>query len=504
MLNFGGRDGRPLVARVGISPVSMEGARENLSAEIKGWNFDRVRSSAYSAWNEQLSAVRIEGGEPSRREVFYTSLYYAMLYPMLYSDVTGEYRSSDSKVYRGDFRYFAGVLSLWDTFRAQNPLIAILRPDVTRDLMKTMLEHYRHCGQLPIWTLAGVENMCMIGYHSMPVIADAYSKGIRDFDAEALYEAMKASSDRDTFGYFLKAFRGARHYNRYGYVPCDLEITSVSKTLEYCYGDWCIAQMARMLGREEDYERYIERAGRYRNLFDSSLRFMRGRLSDGSWRTPFDPFLSNHYREGDDFCEGTSWQWTFFVPHDGKGLIDLFGGRELFVAKLDSLFTVSSVLEGAASPDISGLIGQYAHGNEPSHHVVYLYTMIGQPWKTADKVREILTTLYHDRPDGLSGNEDVGQMSAWYVLSSLGFYQVEPAGGRYFFGSPLFDKAEVRVRDGVLTVTAHNNSAANKYIQAVKLNGKPYTKPYIAFDDIAAGGVLEFEMGAEPAVWYEL
>ena len=504
VLNFGGRDGRPLVARVGISPVSMEGARENLSAEIKGWNFDRVRSSAYSAWNEQLSAVRIEGGEPSRREVFYTSLYYAMLYPMLYSDMTGEYRSSDSKVYRGDFRYFAGVLSLWDTFRAQNPLIAILRPDVTRDLMKTMLEHYRHCGQLPIWTLAGVENMCMIGYHSMPVIADAYSKGIRDFDAEALYEAMKASSDRDTFGYFLKAFRGARHYNRYGYVPCDLEITSVSKTLEYCYDDWCIAQMARMLGREEDYERYIERAGRYRNLFDSSLRFMRGRLSDGSWRTPFDPFLSNHYREGDDFCEGTSWQWTFFVPHDGKGLIDLFGGRELFVAKLDSLFTVSSVLEGAASPDISGLIGQYAHGNEPSHHVVYLYTMIGQPAKTADKVREILTTLYHDQPDGLSGNEDVGQMSAWYVLSSLGFYQVEPAGGRYFFGSPLFDKAELRVRDGVFTVIAHNNSAADKYIQRVKLNGEPYAKPYIGFEEIAAGGTLEFEMGPEPAVWYEL
>lgn len=258
--------------------------------------------------------------------------------------------------------------------------------------MKTMLEHYRHCGQLPIWTLAGVENMCMIGYHSMPVIADAYSKGIRDFDAEALYEAMKASSDRDTFGYFLKAFRGARHYNRYGYVPCDLEITSVSKTLEYCYDDWCIAQMARMLGREEDYERYIERAGRYRNLFDSSLRFMRGRLSDGSWRTPFDPFLSNHYREGDDFCEGTSWQWTFFVPHDGKGLIDLFGGRELFVAKLDSLFTVSSEIHGDnPAPDITGLIGQYAQGNEPGHHTLYMYNYAGERWKApaADRRRAL-------------------------------------------------------------------------------------------------------------------
>jgi len=239
-----------------------------------------------------------------------------------------------------------------------------------------------------------------------------------------------------------------------------------------------------------------------RHFFDPQTRFMRGLDSKGRFRTPFNPFRSTH--RADDYCEGNAWQYTWLVPHDVEGLIGCFGGKEAFTGKLDSLFVVSSVLEGAASPDISGLIGQYAHGNEPSHHVVYLYTMIGQPWKTADKVREILTTLYHDRPDGLSGNEDVGQMSAWYVLSSLGFYQVEPAGGRYFFGSPLFDKAEVRVRDGVLTVTAHNNSAANKYIQAVKLNGKPYTKPYIAFDDIAAGGVLEFEMGAEPAVWYEL
>ena len=500
VLNFGGRDGRPLVARVGISPVSMEGARENLSAEIKGWNFDRVRSSAYSAWNEQLSAVRIEGGEPSRREVFYTSLYYAMLYPMLYSDVTGEYRSSDSKVYRGDFRYFAGVLSLWDTFRAQNPLIAILRPDVTRDLMKTMLEHYRHCGQLPIWTLAGVENMCMIGYHSMPVIADAYSKGIRDFDAEALYEAMKASSDRDTFGYFLKAFRGARHYNRYGYVPCDLEITSVSKTLEYCYDDWCIAQMARMLGREEDYERYIERAGRYRNLFDSSLRFMRGRLSDGSWRTPFDPFLSNHYREGDDFCEGTSWQWTFFVPHDGKGLIDLFGGRELFVAKLDSLFTVSSEIHGDnPAPDITGLIGQYAQGNEPGHHTLYMYNYAGEPWKAQRRIADVLYTLYDVSPEGICGNDDTGQMSAWYVMSSMGFYPVTHGRAVYFVGTPIFPEVKLRHGRGVLTVRANGVSRENRYIQSASLNGRPFTKNWLSHEELFGGdATLTFEMGARP------
>ena len=267
-------------------------------------------------------------------------------------------------------------------------------------------------------------------------------------------------------------------------------------------GEDAVAQVAAQRGDTADYDYFLDRSKSYRHFFDPETRFMRGLDSKGGFRTPFNPFASTH-RE-DDYCEGNAWQYTWLVPHDVEGLIGCFGGKEAFVEKLDSLFTVSSVLEGAASPDISGLIGQYAHGNEPSHHVVYLYTMIGQPWKTADKVREILTTLYHDQPDGLSGNEDVGQMSAWYVLSSLGFYQVEPAGGRYFFGSPLFDRAEVRVRDGVLTVTAHNNSAANKYIQAVKLNGKPYTKPYIAFDDIAAGGRLEFEMGAQPAVWYEL
>ena len=289
---------------------------------------------------------------------------------------------------------------------------------------------------------------------------------------------------------------------KYGYIPCDLFNEAVAYDMEYALADWAVAQVAKELGKTADYDHFLERSKSYRHFFDPQTRFMRGLDSKGRFRTPFNPFRSTH--RADDYCEGNAWQYTWLVPHDVEGLIGCFGGKEAFTGKLDSLFVVSSVLEGAASPDISGLIGQYAHGNEPSHHVVYLYTMIGQPWKTADKVREILTTLYHDRPDGLSGNEDVGQMSAWYVLSSLGFYQVEPAGGRYFFGSPLFDKAEVRVRDGVLTVTAHNNSAANKYIQAVKLNGKPYTKPYIAFDDIAAGGVLEFEMGAEPAVWYEL
>ena len=500
VLRFGGRPGDPLVARVGISPVSMEGAQKNLKTEIGGWNFDKVRASTRQKWNKALSAVRIADADSPQKEVFYTCLYFSMLYPMLYSDVDGKYRSSDSKVYQGDFRYFAGVLGLWDTFRAQNPLITILHPDVSNDLMKTLLEHYRHCGQLPMWTLAGVENMCMIGYHSMPLIADAYCKGIRDYDVQALYDAMKASANRDTFGYFLKAFRGARYYKQYEYVPCDLEVTSVSKTLEYCYDDWCIAQMARMLGQREDYDYYIGRAGWYAHLFDKNLNFMRGRMSDGSWRTPFDPFHSNHYRPDDDFCEGTSWQWTFFVPHDGKGLIGLFGGRDAFVAKLDSLFTVSSEIHGDnPAPDITGLIGQYAHGNEPGHHTLYMYNYAGEPWKGQKRLSDVMYTLYNTSPEGICGNDDTGQMSAWYVMSSMGFYPVTHGRGVYFIGTPLFRELKLRHDRGTLTILAPEVSRENCYIRSVRLDGKPYTKSWLRHGDLFGGdATLEFEMGPQP------
>jgi len=293
------------------------------------------------------------------------------------------------------------------------------------------------------------------------------------------------------------------HRMKYGYIPFDLFNESVAYDMEYAIAYWAVAEVSMEQGHSEDYDYFTQRSKSYKHFFDPVTRFMRGKDTKGKFREPFSPFASSH-RE-DVYCEGNGWQYTWLVPHDVEGLIGCFGSKEAFVQKLDSLFIVSSHLEGEdTSPDISGLIGQYAHGNEPSHHVVYFYTMIGQPAKTADKVREILTTLYHDAPDGLSGNEDVGQMSAWYVLSSLGFYQVEPAGGRYFFGSPLLDKAEVKVRDGVFTITAHNNSAGNKYIQSVKLNGQPYSKSYIDFQDIAAGGTLELEMGAQPAVWYEI
>ena len=500
VLRFDNSDGQPVVSTVGISPVSMEGAARNLKQEIGKHSFDELRTAAYKAWDKALSVFQVNDPLTTQKEVFYTTLYFSMLYPQLYSDITGEYRSSDSKVYKGDFRYFAGVLGLWDTFRAQNPLITLLRPDVSNDLMRTFLEHYRHCGQLPIWTLAGMETMCMIGYHSMPVIADAYYKGIRKYDVNALYNAMKESANRDTFGYFLRSFRGARYYKQYGYVPCDLEVNSVSKTLEYCYDDWCIAQMARMLGHKEDYAYYTRRAGWYKNVFDRSINFMRGKNSDGSWRTPFDPFMSNHYRPNDDFCEGTSWQWSFFVPHDGKGLIRLFGGRDAFAAKLDSLFAGSSEIHGDhPAPDISGMLGQYAHGNEPGHHTIYMYNYAGQPWKGQKLISDVLYTLYNTSPDGICGNDDTGQMSAWFVMSAMGFYPVTHGQGIYFIGSPLFKELKLKHAKGTLTILAPEVSYKNCYIQSVSLNGKPYNKSWLQHNDLFEGNAtLQFTMGDRP------
>lgn len=493
-VNFETAKGETVYVKVAISPVSIENARLNMQAELPGWDFEATAEAADRAWNAELEKVRIETPDEAARRIFYTALYHTMIAPSEFCDVNGDYRGSDGKVYRAAPFVNYTTFSLWDTYRAAQPLMTILHPEKMPDMANTMLHIYRQQGKLPVWHLMGNETDCMVGNPGIPALADAVLKGYGGFDREQAYEALKESA--------MLGERGMDLRMKYGYIPCDLFNEAVAYDMEYALADWAVAQVARAQGKTADYEYFLRRSKSYRHFFDTETRFMRGLDSKGRFRTPFNPFASTH-RE-DDYCEGNAWQYTWLVPHDVEGLMECFGSREAFVGKLDSLFTASSALEGNASPDISGLIGQYAHGNEPSHHIVYLYTMIGQPAKTADKVREILTTLYHDQPDGLSGNEDVGQMSAWYVLSSLGFYQVEPAGGRYFFGSPLFDKAEVRVRDGVFTVAAHNNSAENKYIQCVKLNGKPYAKPYIAFDDIAAGGVLEFEMGAEPAVWYEL
>lgn len=505
VLQFDNKDEKTLIARVGISPVSMDGAMKNLQAEGNTWDFDLIKDNAQQAWNKELGAIQINDEDSFQKEMFYTFLYRSLFYPMLYSDVTGEFRSSDNKVHSGDFRYFAGALGLWDTFRAQNPLITILRPDVMDDLMKTFLEHYKNCGQLPQWTGAGIENLCMIGYPAMPVIADAYSKGIRNYDVQNLYEAMKVSANVDTFGFSEGncVYKGTVLYKRYGYIPCEKDINSVSKTLEFCYGDWCIAQMAKMLGKKDDYYFYIKRAGWYKKLYDNQTLLLRPKYSDGSWRTPFDPVFTNHYHEGDDYCEGTAYQWTFFVPHDAIGLATLMGGTDVFVEQLDSLFIRSSEIHdgGKGAPDLNpkGMIGQYAHANEPGHHTIYLYNSIGQPWKTQKWISTVMRNLYKTSPEGLCGNDDTGQMSAWYVFSAMGFYPVTHGQGIYYIGTPLFKDLTLKHKNGTLSITANNISQDNIYIQSVTLNGKSYTKNWLRHEDIFIGNAkLVFEMGNTP------
>ena len=492
-VDFDTAEGEQVLVKVALSPVSIEGAKANLAAELSGWDFDATAKAADKAWNAELSKVKIETADETARRIFYTALYHTMIAPSLFCDVNGDYYGSDHAIHRNaDFTNYT-TFSLWDTYRAAMPLMTVLHPEKMADIVQTMLHIADEQGRLPVWHLWGNETDCMVGNPGIPVVADAIVKGFGGFDREKAYEAVKNTALGDG--------RGGDLRKKYGYIPCDLFGEAIAYDMEYAVADGAVAAAAAALGKTEDAAFFTERSHSYRNYFDPTTGFMRGRDSKGGWRTPFNPFSSTH--RADDYCEGNAWQYTWLVPQDVDGLIGCFGSKEAFTTKLDSLFTVSSVIEGAdTSPDISGLIGQYAHGNEPSHHILYLYTMVGQPGKTADLVRRVLTTLYHDAPDGLSGNEDVGQMSAWYVLSSLGFYQVEPAGGRFWFGSPLFDRAEIAVRDGVMTVVAKNNSADNRYIQRVELDGQPYTKAYITYEDLARGGVLEFEMGPEPKVWY--
>lgn len=486
-------EGGEVLVKVALSPVSIEGARANMATELPGWDFGATVASADKAWNDELSKIKIQTTDDTARRIFYTALYHTMIAPSVFCDVNGDYYGSDHENhYNANFTNYT-TFSLWDTYRAAMPLMTVIHPEKMPDIIQTMLHIRDEQGRLPVWHLWGNETDCMVGNSGIAVVADAILKGIPGFDPQKAFEAIRTTAMDDG--------RGGDLRKKYGYIPCDLMNEAVAYDMEYAIVDWAAAQAAQKLGKQEDYAYFLERSKSYRHYFDPTTHFMRGRDSKGGFRTPFNPYASTH--RADDYCEGNAWQYTWLAPHDLQGLIGCFGSKEAMLAKLDSLFTVESMVEGMnTSPDISGLIGQYAHGNEPSHHVLYLYTMAGQPWKTAELVRRVLTTLYHDAPDGLSGNEDVGQMSAWYVLSSLGFYQAEPAGGRYWFGSPLFDKAEIRVRDGVFTVEAPNNSPENKYIQSVTLNGKPYTKPYIDHQSIEAGGTLRLEMGSEPKIWY--
>lgn len=486
-------EGEQVLVKVALSPVSVEGARENLVAELPGWGFDETAKAADAAWNDELRKIRIETADTTARTIFYTALYHAMTAPAAFCDVSGDYRGADGAVHPDPGYATYTIFSLWDTYRAKMPLLTLTQPERMTDIVRTMLSIADEQGRLPVWHLWGCETDCMVGNPGIVVVADAIVKNLPGIDRERAFEAIRKTA--------MNPDRGNGLRMKYGYIPCNLFNEAVAYDMEYAVADGAAARAAETLGKTEDARYFIERSHSYRYYFDPSTGFMRGRDSRGRWRTPFNPFASTH--RADDYCEGNAWQYTWLAPHDVAGLQACFGSRERMLEKLDSLFTVSSVIEGAeTSPDISGMIGQYAHGNEPSHATLYLYTMLGQPWKTADKVREVLTTLYHAEPDGLSGNEDVGQMSAWYVLSSLGMYEAEPAGGRYWFGSPLFDRAEIDVPGGTFTIVAENNSAENKYIQRVRLDGRPYTKPYIAHADVIEGGELRFEMGSEPKVWY--
>ncbi|MGP1377674.1 MAG: GH92 family glycosyl hydrolase [Prevotella veroralis] len=482
---------QPLLVKVGISAVSVENARENLQQELPGWNFASVVAKANADWNRELSKIAIKTQDERAKHIFYTALYHTMIAPSVFSDVNGEYRGADGKTHKGDFTDYT-TFSLWDTYRAAFPLMTLIQPDMQRDLAETMLHIFKQQGKLPVWHLMGNETDCMVGNPGIPVLVDIALKGF-NVDKKAVFEAVKASAMRDE--------RGMGLLKKYGYIPCDLdpEKETVAKGLEYALADACIAKLAKQLGKTEDYKYFYKRSQSYRDFyFDKQIKFMRGVTSDHKFREPFDPFSTVHRQ--DDYTEGNAWQYVWLVPHDVHGLVAAFGGEKPFVSKLDSLFIVNGDMGAEASPDITGLIGQYAHGNEPSHHILYMYNYVGQPWKGADKIRYVLANLYHDDFDGLSGNEDVGQMSAWYILSAVGFYQVDPAGGRYVFGSPLFDEATLNVGNGkTFRVVAHNNSSENKYIQSAKLNGKPYTHSYIDFKDIVRGGTLEFVMGNKPS-----
>ena len=485
--------GQPLMVKVGISSVSIDNARKNLQQESPDWAFNTIVADAQKAWNKELGKIDIQTDNASDKRIFYTGLYHTMTAPSVFNDVNGEYRGANGKTYHGDFTPYT-TFSLWDTYRAAHPLMTLIHPEKQRDIAQTMLHIAQQQGRLPVWFLEGNETDCMVGNPGIPVLIDIALKGF-DVDKHAVLEAAKKTQ--------LFGDRGLDLLKKYGYLPYDLEPTNetVAKGLEYALADGCIARLAKALKAEKDYKYFLKRSQSYRDYyFDKQTKFMRGIDSKGRFREPFDPFKVIH--RADDYTEGTAWQYIWLVPHDVHGLISAFGGDKPFTNKLDSLFIVQGDMGKDASPDISGLIGQYAHGNEPGHHIIYLYDYAGQPWKTALRVREVLNTMYHDSVDGLSGNEDVGQMSAWYILSSLGFYQVEPAGGRYVFGSPLFNEAFMNVGNGkTFRIIAHNNSKENMYIQSVKLNGKPYTRCYIDFKDIVRGGKLEFTMGNKPSTF---
>ena len=483
---------KPLLVKVALSPVSIDKAKLNMQAEMAGWDFDATVKAADDAWNRELARIQIQTNDQTKKRVFYTAMYHLMTSCSKFNDVDREYRGADGKVHKADFTNYT-TLSLWDTYRAAHPLMTVAFPEMQRDFAQTFLNIYKQQGRLPVWHLMGSETDCMVGNPGAIVLADLTMKGFVE-DKELALEALKATQ--------MKDIRSLGLLKEHGYIPWNLEPENetVAKALEYCAADDGVAKVAKLLGKADDYEYFFNRSRSYKKYYDPETRFMRAVGTDGKFRLPFNPFFAEH--RTNDYTEGNAWQYTFLVPHDVKGLIQLFGSDKAFMSKLDSLFFVEGWAGDNASPDMSGMTGQYAHGNEPSHHVIYMYNYAGRPDKAAPLLRKMLNEMYLDQPDGLSGNEDVGQMSAWYILSSVGLYQVDPVGGRFVIGSPLFDKATVNVGAGkTFTVVAKNNSDRNIYVQSARLNGKALKNSYIEFNDIRHGGILELQMGPKPSKW---
>ncbi len=483
---------KPLLVKVALSPVSIDKAKLNMQAEMAGWDFDATVKAADDAWNRELARIQIQTNDQTKKRVFYTAMYHLMTSCSKFNDVDREYRGADGKVHKADFTNYT-TLSLWDTYRAAHPLMTVAFPEMQRDFAQTFLNIYKQQGRLPVWHLMGSETDCMVGNPGAIVLADLTMKGFVE-DKELALEALKATQ--------MKDIRSLGLLKEHGYIPWNLEPENetVAKALEYCAADDGVAKVAKLLGKSDDYNYFFNRSRSYKKYYDPETRFMRAVGTDGKFRLPFNPFFAEH--RTNDYTEGNAWQYTFLVPHDVKGLIQLFGSDKAFMSKLDSLFFVEGWAGDNASPDMSGMTGQYAHGNEPSHHVIYMYNYAGRPDKAAPLLRKMLNEMYLDQPDGLSGNEDVGQMSAWYILSSVGLYQVDPVGGRFVIGSPLFDKATVNVGAGkTFTVVAKNNSDRNIYVQSARLNGKALKNSYIEFNDIRHGGTLELVMGPKPSKW---
>ena len=483
--SFDVSSGKPLLVKVGLSAVSADGAMKNLEAEQKGFDFNATLAAAKKDWNKELSKIQVEGGTKDEQTIFYTALYHTNINPNVYMDVDGQYRGTDDKIHTAkDFTNYT-VFSLWDTHRAYHPLMTIINQKKTADWINTFLAQDEQGGMLPVWELSANETFCMIGYHSVPVIVDAYQKGIRGFDAQKALKAMRRYAESDRFG--------LAHYRASGFLSNDKEPESVSKTLEYAYDDWCIAQMAKWLGDTATYRTYLQRAQHYKNMYDPTTGHMRGKLG-AMWYSPFDPREINHF-----YTEGNSWQYSFTAQQDIAGLMQLHGGRDAFAKKLSELFTGVSKTTGRDQSDVTGLIGQYAQGNEPSHHMAYLFNYVAQPWQTQFYLNKIYKDFYKNAPDGLIGNEDCGQMSAWYILSAMGFYPVTPGNGDYVLGTPVFDKVTINLENGKqFVVTANRKNKSDFYVQSVQLNGKPQSASYILHTDIMKGGKLHFALGQTP------